>query len=107
MFGNLINKREIEKPKFQLRQLVCRADNKRVLIKGVSTSYSYKLYTITEVIHNTIPSYRINFLPERYNQNLILPTKLTLDEKNKVRKELNLIEEKMNIINEFVRRPKN
>ena len=25
----------------------------------------------------TIPSYRINYLPERYNQNLLLPTKLS------------------------------
>ena len=37
-------------------------------------------------------SYRINYLPERYNENLLLPTKLSLDEKNKVMKELNLIQ---------------
>ena len=80
------------KPKFNLGQLVRTADIKRVFSKGDSTNYSYKLYTITEVIHNTIPSYRINYLPERYNQNLLLPTKLTLEENNQVMKELNLIQ---------------
>ena len=59
--------------------------------KGDSTSWSYKLYIITEVIHDTIPSYRINYLPERCNQNLLLPTKLTLEENNKIMKDLNLI----------------
>ena len=39
-----------------------------------------------------IPAYRINYLPERHNQNLLLPTKLSLDENNQVMKELNLIQ---------------
>ena len=73
-------------------QLVRTADNKRVFSKGDSTNYSYKLYTITEVIHDTIPSYRINYLPERYNENLLLPTKLTLEQNNQVMEELNLIQ---------------
>ena len=34
---------------------------------------------MTEVKHDTFPSYRIDYLPERYNENLLLPTKLTLD----------------------------
>ena len=59
--------------------------------KGDSTNYSYKLYTITEVIHDTIPSYRIDYLPERYNQNILLPTKLTLEQNIKIMKDLNLI----------------
>ena len=45
---------------------------------------------MTEVIHDTIPSYRIDYLPERYKENLLLPTKLTLEENNQVMKELNL-----------------
>ena len=65
---------------------------KRVFSKGDSTNYSYKLYTITEVIHDTIPSYRIEYLPERYNETLLLPTKLSLDENNKISKELSLIQ---------------
>ena len=92
VYSNLQDNRENQKPKFKLGQLVRTADIKRVFSKGDSTNYSYKLYTITEVIHDTIPSYRINYLPERYNENLLLPSKLTLDENNKVMKELNLIQ---------------
>ena len=92
VYNNLKDKREIQKPKFKLGQLVRTADIKRVFSKGDSTNYSYKLYTITEVIHGTIPSYRVDYLPERYNQNLLLPTKLSLEQNNKVMKELNLIQ---------------
>ena len=92
VYSNLRDDRVKLKPKFNLGQLVRTADIKRVFSKGDSTNWSYKLYTITEVIHDTIPSYRIDYLPERYNQNLLLPTKLTLDENNKVMKELNLIQ---------------
>ena len=78
VYSNLQDKRKKLNPKFKLGQLVRRADIKKVFSKGDSTNYSYKLYTITEVIHGTIPSYRINYLPERYNENLLLPTKLSL-----------------------------
>ena len=54
--NNLKDKREIQKPKFKLGQLIRTSDIKRVFSKGDSTNYSYKLYTITEVIHDTIPS---------------------------------------------------
>ena len=90
--SNLQDRRVRQQAKYKLGQLVRTADIKRVFSKGDSTNYSYKLYTITEVIHDTIPSYRINYLPERYNENLLLPSKLTLDENNKVMKELNLIQ---------------
>ena len=92
VYNNLKDDREVLKPKLKLGQLVRTADIKRVFSKGDSTNYSYKLYTITEVIHDTIPSYRLDYLPERYNQNLLLPTKLSLDENNEVMKELNLIQ---------------
>ena len=86
------SKRVKQTPKFKLGQLVRTSDIKRIFSKGDSTNYSYKLYTITEVIHDTMPSYRIDYLPERYNENLLLPTKLSFDENNKVMKELNLIQ---------------
>ena len=92
VYNNLKDDREVLKPKFRLGQLVRTADIKRVFSKGDLTNYSYKLYTITEVIHDTIPSYRLDYLPERYNQNLLLPTKLTLEENNQIMKELNLIQ---------------
>ena len=92
VYNNLKDKRKKLNPKFKLGQLVRTADIKRVFSKGDSTNYSYKLYTITEIIHDTIPSYRINYLPERYNENLLLPTKLTLNENKEVMKDLNLIQ---------------
>ena len=92
VYSNLKDKREVRKPKFKLGDLVRTADIKRVFSKGDSTNWSYKLYTITEDIHDSIPSYRIDYLPERYNENLLLPTKLSLEENNQVMKELNLIQ---------------
>ena len=72
VYSNFKDKRKTLYPKYKLGQLVRTADIKRVFSKGDSTNWSYKLYTITEVIHDTIPSYRINYLPERYNENLLL-----------------------------------
>ena len=92
VFDKLRDGREKQKPKFQLGQLVRTADIKKVFSKADSTNWSYKLYTITEVIYDTILSYRIDYLPERYNENLLLPTKLSLDENNEVMKKLNLIQ---------------
>ena len=92
VFSNLRDDRIKRQPKFKLGQLIRTADIKKVFSKGDSTNYSYKLYTITEIIYDTIPSYRLNYLPKRYNQNLLLPTKLTLDENNEIMKELNLIQ---------------
>ena len=92
VYSNLQDKRKILNPKYKLGQLVRTADTKRVFSKGDSTNWSYKLYTITEIIHNTIPSYRIDYLPERYNENLKLSTKLSLDENNQVMKKLSLIQ---------------
>ena len=92
VFDNLRDNRQKQRPKFKLGQLVRVRDIRRVFSKGDSTNFSYKLYTITEIIHDTIPSYRIDYLPERYNENLLLPTKITLDENIKIMKELNLIQ---------------
>ena len=92
VFSNLRDDRVKRQPKYKLGQLVRAADIKRVFSKGDSTNYSYKLYTITEVIHDTIPAYRINYSPERYNENLLLPTKLSLEQNNKIMKEINLIQ---------------
>ena len=92
LYNNLKDDREVIKTKFNLGQLIRTADIKRVFSKGDSTNWSYKIYTITEVIHDTIPSYRINYLLERYNENLLLPTKLSLEEYNQVMKKPNLIQ---------------
>ena len=92
VYSNLQDKRRKLNPKIKLGDLVRTADIKRISSKGDSTNCSYKLYTITEIIHDTIPSYRIDYLPERYNENLLLPPELSLEENNQVMKELNLIQ---------------
>ena len=83
-YSNIQYRRVKHQPKFKLRQLVRTTDIKRVFSKGDSTNFSYRLYTITEVIHDTIPSYRITYLPERYNENLLLHTKLSLEQTMKL-----------------------
>ena len=92
VYSNLKDNRHIKRPKFKRGDLVRTSDIKQVFNKGDSTNYSYILYTITEVKHDTIPSYRLDYLPERYNENLLLPTKLSLEQNNKFMKELNLIQ---------------
>ena len=62
------------------------------IFKFDTTNWSYKLYKITEIIDDTIPSYRITIYPERYNEALLQKSQLTLAENNKVMKKLNLIE---------------
>ena len=79
VYSNLQDKRKILNPKYKVGQLVRTSDIRLVFSKGDSTNYSYEVHTITEVIHDIIPSYRINYLPERYNENLLLPTKLSLE----------------------------
>ena len=47
---------------------------------------------MNEVIYDTIPCYRLNYSPERYSENLLLPSKPSLDENIQSMKKLNLIE---------------
>ena len=65
IYSNLQDRRDRQKPKFKLGQLVRIADINCVFNEGDSTKWSYKLYTITELIHDTILSNRINDLLER------------------------------------------
>ena len=71
------NDKEIQKPNFNLGRLVRIGDIRRVLSKGDSTNWSHKIYTNIEVMHDTLPSNRIKYLPERCYKNFSLPTKLT------------------------------
>ena len=92
VYSNLRERREKHLPKFNLGQLVRTADIKRVFSKSDSTNWSLQLYTITEVIHDNIPSYRNDYLPERHNENLLLPTKLSHEQNFQILKELNSIQ---------------
>ena len=89
VYSNFKDNREVPKPKFKLGQKVRTSDIRKVFSKGDSTNFSYEVYTITEVLHNTNPSYRIDYLPKRQKENLLLPTKQSLEANNQVMKELN------------------
>ena len=91
VYKNLLDKRKKKKPKFQINDLVRAAGLRRTFSKGDTTNWSYKLYKITGIIIDTIPSYRLDNLPERYNESLLKKTDLTLKENNSVMKKLNLI----------------
>ena len=86
VYNNLRDRREKQKQNFKLGDLVKTSDIRSVFSNRDSTNYCYEIYTIAEVLHDTIPSNRINYLPERYNHNLLLPTKVTLDDNNQIMK---------------------
>ena len=90
VFSNLHYNRKKQNPRCQLGQLALTADIRKVFNTADSTNLFYKIYTKTEVLHDTIPSYRITFLPERYKENLLRSTNLTLDENNQVMSKTNL-----------------
>ena len=90
VYKNLLDKRKKIKPKYEIGDLVRTADLKKTFSKGDTTNWSYKLYKITEIVNDTIPSYKIDNLPERYNESLLKKTDLTLKENDNVMKKLNL-----------------
>ena len=90
VYKNLLDKRKKIKPKFQINDLVRTADLKKTFSKGDTTNWSYKLYKITEIINDTIPSYKIDNLSERYNESLLKKTELTMKGNKDVMKKLRL-----------------
>ena len=90
VYKNLLDKRKKMKPKFQINDLVRTADLKRTFSKGDTTNWSYKLYKITEIINDTIPSYKIDNLKERYYESLLRKTELTMKENDNVMTKLRI-----------------
>ena len=90
VYKNLLDKSRKIKPKFQINDLVRSADLRKTFSKGYTTNWSYSLYKNTEIINDTIPSYKIDNVPERYNESLLKKTELTMKENDKVMKELNI-----------------
>ena len=90
VYKNLLDKRKRIKPKYEIGDLVRTADLKKTFSKSDTTNWSYKLYKIREIINDTIPSYKIDNLPERYNESLLKKTDLTMKENDNVMKKLNL-----------------
>ena len=90
VYKNLLDKRKKIKPKYEIGDLIRTADLKKTFSKGDTTNWSHKLYKITEVIIDTIPSYGLGNLPERYNEALLKKTELSMKENDSVMKKLNL-----------------
>ena len=90
VYKNFLYKRKKIKPKFQRNDFIRTADSKRIFSKGDTTNWSYKLYKITEIINDTIPSYNIANLNERYNDSLLKKTELTMKENKDVMKKLSI-----------------
>ena len=90
VYKNLLDKRKKIKPRYEIGDLVRTADLKKTFSKGDTTNWSYRIYKITEIINDTIPTYKIDNLKERYNGSLFKKTELTLKENDAVMKKLNL-----------------
>ena len=86
----LLDKRKQIKPKFQVNDFIRVANLNRTFSKRDRTNWSNKLYKITEIIIDTIPSYKIVILKERYNEALLRKTELTKKEKKDVMKKSNI-----------------
>ena len=89
-YKNLLDKRKKIEPKYEIGNLVGTADLKKTFSKGDTTNWSYKLYKITEIIKDTIPSYHFDNLPERYNESFLKKTELSLNKNKDVMIALNL-----------------
>ena len=91
VYKNLLDKRKKVKPKFQVNDLVRTADLKKTFSKGDTTNWSYEIYKITDIVNDTFPSYRLDNLPERYNESLLKKTKLKMKQNKDVMKKFNII----------------
>ena len=90
VYKNLLDKRKKIKPKYEIGNLVRTADLKKTFSKRDTTNWSYRLYKVTEIIIDTIPSYRPGNLPERYNEVLLKKTELSMKQNDYVMKELRI-----------------
>ena len=94
VYHNLLDKRKKYQPKNIIGDLVRTAVLKKTFSKSDLTNWSYLLYEITEIVNDTLPSFKINKLPERYNEAFLKKTELTMKESDSVMKKLNNTEMK-------------
>ena len=76
-----LSKRKKIKPKYKIGDLVRTAELKKTFLKSNTTNWSYKMYKITEIINDTITSYKTDNLSDRYNE-------ASLVEKHRVNNEI-------------------
>ena len=78
VYKNLLDKRKKVNLNFQVIALVKTADLKKPFSKGDTTKRSYKVFKMKKIVIDTIPSYHIDILPERYNKAFLKRTNLSL-----------------------------
>ena len=64
---------------FQGNNFVRNADLKRVFSKGHTTHWCCKLYKASEAIIDTIPTFHLDILPQRYNEAFLRKTELAME----------------------------
>ena len=84
----MLDKRKTIKPKVEILELIRTADLKKTFSKSVTTNWFDKLYEITEFAIDTRPSYKIDQIPERYNEALLKKTIITMKENDSVMKKV-------------------
>ena len=82
VYNNLVDKRKKVKSKFQVNDLVRKADIQETFSKCDTTNWTYILDTITKIISDRVPSYHVDSLPERSNESLLRKTELSMKEKD-------------------------
>ena len=90
VYKNLLDKRKKITHKFKIKDLARTAGLKKTFSKGGTTNWSYKLCKITEIINDTIAGFKIDKLPERYNESLLKKTDLAMKETDNVIKKLKI-----------------
>ena len=91
VYKKFLDKRKKIKPKYEIGDLVRTADLKKTFSKSDTTNWAYNLSQITKIINDTLPSYKIDSLKERYNESLLKKSELTMKENDNVKKKLNII----------------
>ena len=74
---------EEKKPKCETPDIVGTTDSKKTYSKGDTLIWSYKLSEFREIFNDTIPSFRIDNLPERYNEGLLKKNRVNIDRKKR------------------------
>ena len=90
VYSNFSDKRKKINPKFQVNDLNRVANLRKTISKGDTTNWLYKLYKIKEIFNDTVPSYRLDNLPERFKESLLKKTELTIQENKDVMTKLNI-----------------
>ena len=93
VFKNLQDRRKKHKPQFHLGQLFRTVDTEKVFSNSECTNWSYIIYTLVEVINDTILSYRNKIINQKKNNETSLrSTNITLYENNQVMEKLKKIQ---------------